>query len=212
MTPSRGFLLRASLIALFPFILAVSGVRLAFTETFVEFLYSRVNLPPDPMPHELRLSIARMGLRSVLSEEGMEEFRSSGLFNQREIRHMEDVKGLLGVLFSFLYAGLPLWLLGFFSLRNAREMGKVLFFGGFLLEAFALFVLISSFVNYHWLFEAFHNLFFDPYSWRFRDEDMLLRVYPMEFWFGATVYTASGVLLFNLLFQALGFVLWKRGL
>ena len=38
-------------------------------------------------------------------------------------------------------------------------------------EVFVLFVLIASAVNYDWLFTAFHNLFFDPYSWRFRDEE-----------------------------------------
>ncbi len=199
------------LIVLFPLLLTLLVVRLAFTEPFVEFLYKRAQLPPDPMPYELRLSIAKMGLRSVLSEEGMEEFKNSGLFNHREIRHMEDVKRLLKAFFSLLYVGLPLWLLGFFSLRQKREMGKVIFFGGLLLEAFVLFVLVLSIINYDWLFTAFHDLFFDPYSWRFRDEDMLLRVYPMDFWFKATLYTAFGVFSLNLVLQVLGFILWRKG-
>ncbi|WP_213032484.1 hypothetical protein, partial [Acinetobacter baumannii] len=69
------------LIVLFPILLTLLVVRLAFTDLFVEFLYKRVDLPPDPMPYELRLSIAKLGLRSVLSDSGMEEFKSSGLFN-----------------------------------------------------------------------------------------------------------------------------------
>lgn len=198
------------LIVLFPILLTLLVVRLAFTDLFVEFLYKRVDLPPDPMPYELRLSIAKLGLRSVLSDSGMEEFKSSGLFNEREIKHMEDVKRLLSFFLGFLYITLPIWLLGFFSLKNRKDMGKVLFFGGLLLEVFVLFVLIASAVNYDWLFTAFHNLFFDPYSWRFRDEDMLLRVYPMDFWFKATLYTALGVFLVNLSLQTLGFILWRR--
>ncbi len=198
------------LIVLFPILLTLLVVRLAFTDLFVEFLYKRVDLPPDPMPYELRLSIAKLGLRSVLSDSGMEEFKSSGLFNEREIKHMKDVKRLLSFFFGFLYIALPIWLLGFFSLKSIKDMGKVLFFGGFLLEVFVLFVLIASAVNYDWLFTAFHNLFFDPYSWRFRDEDMLLRVYPMDFWFKATLYTALGVFLVNLFLQTLGFILWRR--
>ncbi len=198
------------LTALFPILLTLFVVRLAFTDIYVEFLYKRVDLPPDPMPYELRLSIAKLGLRSVLSDSGMEEFKSSGIFKEREIKHMEDVKRLLSFFFGFLYITLPIWLLGFFSLKSIKDMGKVLFFGGLLLEVFVLFVLIVSAVNYDWLFTAFHNLFFDPYSWRFRDEDMLLRVYPMDFWFKATLYTAVGVFFTNVLLQTLGFILWRR--
>ncbi len=198
------------LIVLFPILLTLLVVRLAFTDLFVEFLYKRVDLPPDPMPYELRLSIAKLGLRSVLSDSGMEEFKSSGIFNEREIKHMEDVKRLLSFSFGFMYIILPLWLFGFLSLKNKRAMGKVLFFGGLLLEVFVLFVLIASALSYDWLFTAFHNLFFDPYSWRFRDEDMLLRVYPMDFWFKATLYTAVGAFFTNVLLQTLGFILWRR--
>lgn len=210
MSLSKGFILKVFLVAFFPFLITLLVVRLAFTETFVEFLYTRVELPPDPMPYELRLSIAKMGLRSVVSDEGMQEFKSSGLFNHREIKHMEDVKDLLSFFFNFLYVGLFLWFVGFFNLRNKKDMGKVLFFGSLLLEAFVIFVLIASAISYDWLFESFHNLFFDPYSWRFRDEDMLLRVYPMDFWFKATLYTAFGVFSLNLALQLVGFTLWRK--
>ncbi|MDW8067079.1 MAG: TIGR01906 family membrane protein [Aquificaceae bacterium] len=199
------------LIALFPFLLTFLAVRFAFTEAFVEFLYPRVELTPDPMPFQLRLSIAKMGLRSVVSDKGMEEFKNSGLFNHREIAHMEDVKRLLSFLFGFLYVGLPLWFFGLISLRSFKEIGKVLFWGSLLLELFAVFVLLASFANYQWLFEAFHNLFFDPYSWRFSDQDMLLRVYPLDFWYKATLYTAGAVILLNMLIQSIGFLLWRRG-
>ncbi|MCX8164725.1 MAG: TIGR01906 family membrane protein [Aquificaceae bacterium] len=198
------------LVALFPFLIALLGVRLAFTENFVEFLYGRVELPPDSMPYELRLSIAKMGLRSVTSNRGMEEFKNSGLFNQKEIRHMEDVKGLLDSLFTLLYVGAPLWLMGLLNLKNKKEIGKALFFGSLLLELFVLLVVFVSLISYQWLFEAFHNLFFDPYSWRFRNEDMLLRVYPMDFWYKATLYTALGIFTFNLLLQSFGLLLWRK--
>lgn len=194
----------------FPFLLAILGVRLAFTEGFVEFLYGRINLPPDPMPYELRLDIAKMGLRSVISDSGMQDFKNSRLFNHREIKHMEDVKSLLSFLFTLLYIGLPMWILGLLVLKSMKTIGMVLFFGSLLLELFVFFVILLSVLNYEWLFEAFHNLFFDPHSWRFRNEDMLLRVYPMSFWYWATIYTAIGVFVANLIFQAIGLLLWRR--
>ncbi len=201
---------RVLLSLLYPSLLVILSIRLAFSEPFVEFLYSRIELPPDPMSYEVRLSIAKLGLRSVLSEEGMREFVQSGLFNQREIKHMEDVKSLLSLFFTFLYIALPFWFFIFLRLRGWKERGMVLISGGLLLEGFALFVLFASIVSYEWIFEAFHNLFFDPYSWRFREEDMLLRVYPMDFWFWATVYTALGVFIVNAFLQALGFLLWRK--
>lgn len=198
------------LIVSFPFLLVLLGVRLAFTESSVEFLYSRISLPADPMPYELRLSIAKMGLRSVISDSGMEEFKNSGLFNYREIKHMEDVKRLMSFLFTLLYIGSPLWIFCLLALKSKETIGMVLFFGSLLLELFVLLVVLLSIISYEWLFEAFHNLFFDPYSWRFRKEDMLLRVYPMDFWYWATIYTAIGIFTINLLFQATGLLLWKR--
>ncbi len=203
-------ILKILLVALFPLFLTLLCVRVAFTEKYIEFIYSKTNLPPDPMPYQLRMDIAKLGLRSVLSHKGMEEFKNSGLFNQREIKHMEDVKRLLKFFFSFLYVGLPIYLIGLFSLRDLKQIGKTLFFGSLLLELFALFVIFASLINYEWIFVAFHDLFFDPYSWRFFDEDMLIRVYPMDFWYKATLYTTLMTLFVNLFLQAIGLLLWKR--
>jgi len=196
----------------FPFLLIFLCVRLAFTEFFVELNYRFGNLPPDRwgMDQERRLEIAKLGLRSVLSDKGMEEFISSGLFREKEIKHMQDVKRLLSVIFKVLYFGLPLWLFLFFSLRDIKRMGLTLFFGSTFGEALAVFVVVFSVMNYELVFEAFHDLFFEPGSWRFLDQDMLLRVYPMEFWYNATIWVSLLAVVLNALLQALGFILWKR--
>ncbi|WP_029551419.1 TIGR01906 family membrane protein [Thermocrinis jamiesonii] len=196
----------------FPFLLIFLCVRLAFTEFFVELNYRFGNLPPDRwgMDQERRLEIAKLGLRSVLSDKGMEEFISSGLFREKEIKHMQDVKRLLSVIFKVLYFGLPLWLFLFFSLRDKKKMGLVLFSGALLTEILVIFVLVFSLLNYDLLFEVFHNFFFDPHSWRFFDQDMLLRVYPMKFWYNATLWVCVFSLLLNSSFQALGLILWKK--
>ncbi|WP_448583945.1 TIGR01906 family membrane protein [Thermocrinis sp.] len=196
----------------FPFLLIFLCVRLAFTELFVELNYRFGDLPPDRwgMGYEERLSIAKLGLRSVLSDEGMEEFISSGLFREKEISHMQDVKSLLSVVFKVLYVGGPLWLFLFFSLRDKKKMGFVLFSGAVLTEILVIFVLVFSILNYDLLFEAFHNFFFDPYSWRFFDQDMLLRVYPMKFWYNATLWVGVFCFILNAFFQAIGFILWRK--
>ncbi len=201
----------AVLVLSFPFLVVLLSTRIAFTEAFLEWVYSKEEFPQDifGMPKERRLEIAKLGLRSVLSDEGMREFKESGLFNEREIAHMEDVKALLGVSFKVLYLGIPLWLVLFLSLRDPRVMGKLLFFSSLLTEVLLVALLLVSLLAYHWAFEAFHLLLFDPYSWRFRDEDMLLRVYPMELWFTGTVFVFVLSMVISSSFGALGLLMWR---
>jgi len=196
----------------FPFLLIFFCVRLAFTELSVELNYRFGDLPPDRwgMSQEERLKIAKLGLRSVLSDEGMKEFINSGLFREKEIKHMQDVKRLLSFVFTILYLGLPLWILLFLSLKATKQKAMTLILGSLFTEVLVIFVIVFSFLNYDLLFEVFHNFFFNPYSWRFFDEDMLLRVYPMKFWFNATIGVAVLVFLLSSILQAIGFILWRK--
>ncbi len=178
--------------------------RLAFNEWFIEWEYSKADFPKDRygMEDEYRKHLAKLGLRSVLSDEGMEEFKRATLpdgsvaFNRREIKHMEDVKRFLGFFFPFLYASLVVCALAFVYMRDLRLMGKTLIaaslFSLFLTTATAVF----SITNYELAFELFHNYVFDPYSWRFRYSDTLLRIYPMKFWYDGTIFVvvSAGVL------------------
>ncbi|MGC8852894.1 MAG: TIGR01906 family membrane protein [Hydrogenobacter sp.] len=194
-----------------PLLLVLLSVRLAFTEFFVRWEYAKKDFPEDKwgLRKEVRLKIAILGLKAVLSDEGMKEFKASGFFGEREIKHMEDVKRLLSVLFPTLYVLGILWLFITLSLGSKRQIGQVLIISGTLTEALVLIVLLISLINYDWLFTTFHNYVFDPYSWRFRDDDMLLRVYPMKFWFDATIFVGILTFILSSLLQGIGFLLVK---
>jgi len=194
-----------------PAVLILLSVRLAFTEFFVRWEYAKKDFPEDKwgLRKEVRLKIAILGLKAVLSDEGMKEFKASGFFGEREIRHMEDVKRLLSVLFPTLYVLGILWLFITLSLGSKRQIGQVLIISGTLTETLVLIVLLISLINYDWLFTTFHNYVFDPYSWRFRDDDMLLRVYPMKFWFDATIFVGILTFILSSLLQGIGFLLVK---
>ncbi|MFN3813978.1 MAG: TIGR01906 family membrane protein [Aquificaceae bacterium] len=210
----KGILIKAVLIVLFPALALLSSVRVGFTEAFLEWEYSRKDFPKDRwgLDDRIRLGIAKLGLRAVLSDKGMEEFKASGYFNPREAKHMEDVKRLLSVLFPTLYILAPLWFLLLLSLRRPKSIGWVLVLSGTFAEFLSILFIIISLTNYGWLFATFHNYIFDPYSWRFRYEDMLLRVYPMKFWFDATVFTFVLTVVISSLSQMVGFVLVKSNL
>ncbi len=202
---------RAVIILLFPFVLVLFSVRLAFTEFFVEWEYSKKNFPEDRwgLSKDVRLHIAKLGLRAVLSDEGMREFKASGFFSSREIKHMEDVKRFLSIIFPAFYLLSAILFALLISLGSLKETGRMLMLGGFLVDVIAFVFLLLSLIDYNWLFVNFHNLVFDPYSWRFRDEDMLLRVYPMKFWFDATVSVIVLTLILAAILQAVGFLLVK---
>lgn len=208
---SERILIKAILILLFPALVLLLSVRAGFTEAFVEWEYSKKDFPKDRwgLDDSIRLEIAKLGLRAVLSDKGMEDFKASGYFNPKEIKHMEDVKRILSVLFPTLYILAPLWFLLLLSLKNSRSIGWTLVLSGTFAEFLSILLLIISLTDYSWFFATFHNYMFDPYSWRFRYEDMLLRVYPMKFWFDATVFVFIFTFVISSLSQLFGFALLK---
>lgn len=194
-----------------PVLTVLLSVRLAFTEFFVRWEYSKKDFPEDRwgLSNEVRLRIAKLGLRAVLSDEGMKDFKRSGFFGEREIKHMEDVKELLSFLFPALYVLGVLWLFLTLSLGSKRNIGQVLIISGGITQGLVLIIFLISLINYDWLFTTFHNYVFDPYSWRFKDDDMLLRVYPMKFWFDATFFVGSLSFILGSVLQGVGFLLIK---
>ncbi|MDQ7082358.1 MAG: TIGR01906 family membrane protein [Aquificota bacterium] len=203
------------LLILGPVVLIGVPVRVAFTEWFVEWEYSREDFPEDPygMSMEERLRLAKLGLEAVLSDEGMERFRRAELpdgrpaFNEREIRHMEDVKRILDFFFPLLYASLILFPTALLLLRDLSLMGKALITVSVITLAILLSALLVSLVNYDLAFEVFHNYLFDPYSWRFHASDTLLRIYPMKFWYDATIFVILFSIALNLISVAVGAIL-----
>ncbi len=191
-SPAYQRLLSLLLILSFPLVSLGLSVRLTFHEWFINYEYSKGNFPKDRwgMPDNLRKELAKLGLRAVLSEEGLEAFKKARLpdgrkaFNHREIKHMKDVNELLSILFPLTYSGAVLWIIGLaFTLNRA----KVLMLSGAFSIALISVLTAAALSNYDLAFEVFHNLVFDPTSWRFRYTDTLLRIYPMKFWFDGTV-------------------------
>ena len=203
------------LVLIFPYISVGISVRIAFTEKFVEWEYAKKDFPPDRwgMTREERLELAKLGLRAVLSDEGMEEFKSKRLkngrnaFTKREIKHMEDVKNFLSLYFPSVYFLTLLWIFGTILLKEPR----VLIFSGLFNTLLLIFLGILTFTNYKKAFEVFHNIVFDPYSWKFRYSDTLIRIYPLKFWYDATLFVAILSLIIGFLTIIAGMIWKKKG-
>ena len=204
-------------VILSPLIFLGIPTRVAFNEWFIDWEYSKADFPKDRygLPDDYRRYLAKLGLRSVLSDEGMEEFKRAKLpdgrkaFNEREIKHMEDVKNLLSVFFPLVYIAATISFLSLLYLRDPRLIGKALIFASLFSFMLTGASAIFSITNYELAFELFHNYVFDPYSWRFKYTDTLLRIYPMKFWYDGTIFVVASAGLLCLLSLVAGVLLLK---
>ncbi len=120
------------------------------------------------------------------------------LFNQREVRHMADVKrliwgvyalgGITGVyLLVLTLAGLA-WRPQMYAARLARYYLR----GGILTLALILAVGLFSLVGFDSLFLVFHQISFRNDLWQLNPyTDYLLMMFPQGFWFDSTIRVAT---------------------
>jgi len=114
------------------------------------------------------------------------------IYNERELRHMQDVKVLtekafplqvlLGILLLIL-VGVMIYLGG--ESRRAALQGLV---GGAALTwviLVGLTLLVA--LNFDWFFTHFHLILFEGDTWLFPATDTLIRLFPPQFWFDAAL-------------------------
>jgi len=110
------------------------------------------------------------------------------LFNEREVAHLKDVKGLLRLdyrvlLGTFLYA-LGYTLLSLFRRRDWRQLARVLVAGSSLTLGLMLLLGIGILLNFDQLFVQFHLISFANNLWQLDpSQDYLIMLFPGGFWF-----------------------------
>lgn len=153
---------------------------------------------------EVELDKAATGLISYFNSD--EEFISltvikNGepfeLFNQREVLHLRDVKGLiwldywvlLGTLIYALgYAGVSLF---WWRRRYWRRLAWGIVGGSGIALALMLALGLGTILNFDQLFLQFHLLSFANELWQLDPtRDYLIMLFPQGFWYDATVFCA----------------------
>jgi integral membrane protein (TIGR01906 family) len=122
------------------------------------------------------------------------------IYNERELKHMEDVKAVVqGTLVAFYASLIALILLAFIAHRKAwmEEYRNALRRGGWWMigVAGALGLIAGAGIllnpTIFWtFFEWFHTLFFEGDSWLFYYSDTLIRLFPIRFWQDAFLWAA----------------------
>lgn len=205
-----------------PPLLVVSALRVLATDWFVRYELGRDGVPPDRygLTSPERLELALTGLRSIQpGSEGIVLLERATLpdgslaFNGRELRHMADVRRLLGTAFKAQQAVLVLLsVLALALFRSSRWRAVIprgLLFGALGTLGVAALAVPVILLGFDGFFLRFHELFFAGDTWRFSTTDTLLRLYPELFW-QHTAQLASAIAVVQAVVVALVARWWLR--
>ena len=200
---------RILLIVLIPVVLTLTNVRLLMTPIFPNVEYNLSGFPLDLYGFSKadRLKWSKVAIDYLLNNAGIEflgnlrfpegqtappeswEYYTTRdntyLYNDRELRHMVDVKNVtrsalwvwgVGGVLGLLSAGA----LYYFGERAALRAG--LLWGAGVTLVFYLGIVAYIAVNFNALFVQFHQVFFESGTWTFLFSDTLIRLFPVRFW------------------------------
>ncbi|WP_322794172.1 TIGR01906 family membrane protein [Bellilinea sp.] len=181
----------------------MTSIRLLMNPLFLTIEYNMPGFPPDAFgfTKDDRLHWANLSLKYLLNDADISFLgdlrfeNGSQVFNERELRHMLDVKilvqqmirawGILGI-FIFL-TGVWAWRgrwLGEYWLTLSRAGWAILIVIGL--------ILAGVMIGFSSLFTGFHLIFFEGDTWLFYYSDTLIRLFPLRFWQDA--FTLMGIL------------------
>jgi integral membrane protein (TIGR01906 family) len=178
---------------LVPVALVLTAVRLLLTPVFVQFEYRTPNFPPDPygFTQEDRLYWSQIALNYLLNDQGISYLGDlrfpdgNPLYNQRELKHMADVKKVVQAALKVWVGSLAgLALLGVWAWRAdwLQLFRHGLSRGGWLTLLLVGTVILFVLVGFGVFFVFFHDIFFAPGTWTFSYSDTLIRLFPERFW------------------------------
>jgi len=144
--------------------------------------------------------------------------RAPNLYNEREVLHMKDVKGLVkGVYRVQLLTGLYLLGIVMVGLAMGRRsflpnLARYAGLGGGLTLGLAALVGFGALVGFQRLFLAFHQVSFSNDFWLLDPrKDFLIMMFPEGFFLDATMWIAGSTIIEALLLTALpATLLWWR--
>jgi integral membrane protein (TIGR01906 family) len=119
-------------------------------------------------------------------------------YNDRELRHMLDVKLVvrwalrvwaLGGIACLLAAG------ALYSFREMAALRGALLGGAGLTVALLAAIVLYLLISFNTFFTQFHQVFFQGDTWIFLWSDSLIRLFPIRFWQDAFIFVGGATIL-----------------
>ena len=175
-----------------PIALILTNVFIFMTPNWLAYQYSQPDFPPSVRftPQD-RYRLASESIEYIRGNRTLEQFKALGVYDEREIKHMVDVRDLV----DKVKVGLPmlaiLIIVSLGALARQKE-NRALAARGLLNGAIltiGLFVAIGLFaaIGFQTFFTLFHKVFFEGDTWLFNYTDSLIQFYPLPFWFATSL-------------------------
>lgn len=207
--------LRIILMLALPFCLVLTNVRLMLTPFYINWEYNLSDFPPDPygFTKEDRLKYSALALDYLLNNAGIEFLGDLKLppervanaeigdrmYNDRELKHMLDVKIVVGWALRVWVVSTVLTIGSIVALAWRPETHPLLRSGllsGAAITAVSLAVTLLVVVfAFGPFFVFFHRIFFEGESWLFNWYDTLIRLFPTKFWQDVFIWIGGGAIL-----------------
>lgn len=184
------------IIGIAPF-LVLSAVHLFLTPNWIAFEYGRADFPKAELfSDQARLYNATESLLYCTGDRTLAQFVGLGVYNDREIKHMTDVRLVIEKERVFYAIDAALLLISLIALgwkKETRAMAAQGLFRGAVLTLL-LFAGIGLFAatGFNTFFTLFHRVFFEGETWLFLYTDSLIQFYPLPFW-EDTVFSIVGL-------------------
>jgi integral membrane protein (TIGR01906 family) len=222
-------LCRILIIALLPIVLTLTNVRLLMTHLFPDIEYSLPGFPADSYGFTKadRLKWSKISIDYLLNSSGIEFLKElrfpagvtappescpyyldgdcNRFYNDRELRHMSDVKTVtrwtLNIwVFSALLVIGSAGLLYYF--REKSILRSALLGGSGLTIVILLGIVTYLLLNFNTFFTQFHQVFFESSTWTFLWSDSLIRLFPLRFWQDTFIFVGGGAIVESLIIAA----------
>lgn len=197
--------LRLYITIAFPLLIVMVFVRIVMSPLFPQFEYTRPGFPEDYYGFTIqdRLTYSPFAIQYLLNGEDISYLGDlrfpdgKEMYNTRELHHMRDVKTVTQYAFASAFIG---WIIALAAslllwLSNRADLRRALLNGSRFTIGLILAIVIIAVSSWDTFFTAFHGLLFAGGTWQFEYSDTLIRLFPEQFWFDASLLIGGATLL-----------------
>ncbi len=188
-----------------PLMLLTAGIAVAFNYSWLyQYGFNKHDVGLTTGLEEDQLEKAADGLIGYFNSDEenisltvIKDGQSFELFNEREVAHLQDVKGLFRLDYRVLVGTLSYILIytGIYFFYRKKEyrpaLAKAILYGSALTLIILLAIGLGALFDFDNLFWQFHVISFDNDFWLLNPAtDYLIMLFPQGFWYDATIFCA----------------------
>jgi integral membrane protein (TIGR01906 family) len=199
-----------------PLLLITTNLRFAVNDIqLYEYGFNKYNVSEESGLAKGNLTEIAQKLITYFNSD--EEYVNISVYNQRDIDHLKDVKGLIQLVYRLQFASLAyivVYILFTFLLLGGafwRQLARRIIWGSGTTIAILAVLGFIALVDFDQLFLLFHLVSFRNDLWQLYPGDTLLAMFPEGFFNDAALFIAGAAILEAIIIgiAAWGFLRWK---